>query len=103
MLINSNNYPLVSIIMNCYNGETYLADALKSIISQTYKNFEVIFWDNQSHDNSAFIYKSFKDKRLKYYYAKKHTSLYRARNLALKKTRGEFIAFLDTDDVWLKK
>lgn len=102
MLINSNNYPLVSIIMNCYNGETYLADALKSIISQTYKNFEVIFWDNQSHDNSAFIYKSFKDKRLKYYYAKKHTSLYRARNLALKKTRGEFIAFLDTDDVWLK-
>ena len=102
MKINSNNYPLVSIIMNCYNGETYLADALKSILSQTYKNFEVIFWDNQSHDNSAFIYKSFKDKRLKYYYAKKKTSLYRARNLALKKTRGEFIAFLDTDDVWLK-
>ena len=102
MQINSNNYPLVSIIMNCYNGETYLADALKSILSQTYKNFEVIFWDNQSHDNSAFIYKSFKDKRLKYYYAKKKTSLYRARNLALKKTRGEFIAFLDTDDVWLK-
>ena len=102
MQINSNNYPLVSIIMNCYNGETYLADALKSILSQTYKNFEVIFWDNQSHDNSAFIYKSFKDKRLKYNYAKKKTSLYRARNLALKKTRGEFIAFLDTDDVWLK-
>ena len=68
--------PKVSIIMNCYNGETYLADALKSIISQTYKNFEVIFWDNQSRDNSSLIYKSFKDKRLRYHYAKKHTSLY---------------------------
>ena len=102
MQINSNNYPLVSVIMNCYNGQTYLADAIKSILSQKYKNFEVIFWDNQSHDNSAFIYKSFKDKRLKYYYAKKHTSLYRARNLAIKKARGKLIAFLDTDDIWLK-
>ena len=102
MPLNSNNYPLVSIIINCYNGETYLADALKSILTQTYKNFEVIFWDNQSHDNSAYIYKSFKDKRLKYYYAKKHTSLYRARNLAIKKGKGKLIAFLDTDDIWLK-
>ena len=102
MKINSNNYPLVSIIMNCYNGETYLADALNSILSQTYKNFEVIFWDNQSHDKSAQIYKSFKDKRLKYYYAKKNTSLYRARNLAIKKAKGKLIAFLDTDDIWLK-
>jgi len=102
MRINYNNYPLVSVIMNCYNGETYLAEAVKSVLLQTYSNFEVIFWDNQSHDNSAYIYKSFKDKRLKYYYAKKHTSLYQARNLALKKTRGKFIAFLDTDDIWLK-
>ena len=99
---NSNNYPLVSIIMNCYNGQTYLAVAVKSILSQKYRNFEVIFWDNQSHDNSAFIYKSFKDKRLKYYYAKKHTTLYRARNLAIKKAKGKLIAFLDTDDIWLK-
>ena len=102
MQINSNNYPLVSVIMNCYNGETYLADAVKSILSQTYKNFEIIFWDNQSNDNSAFIYKGFKDKRLKYYYAKKHTSLYRARNLAIKKAKGKLIAFLDTDDTWHK-
>jgi glycosyltransferase involved in cell wall biosynthesis len=43
MPLNSNNYPLVSIIINCYNGETYLADALKSVLTQTYKNFEVIF------------------------------------------------------------
>ena len=102
MRINSNNYPLVSVIIYCYYGEIYLAEAIKSLLLQTYKNFEVIFWDNKSQDNSAYIYKSFIDKRLKYYYAKKHTSLYQARNLALKKSRGKFIAFLDTDDIWLK-
>ena len=102
MRINSNNCPLVSVIINCYNGETYLADAIKSILLQTYKNFEVIFWDNKSNDNSASVYKSFKDKRLKYYCAKKHTSLYQARNLAIKKSKGKFIAFLDSDDIWLK-
>jgi glycosyltransferase involved in cell wall biosynthesis len=69
---------------------------------KTYKNFEIIFWDNQSTDSSAFIYKSFKDKRLKYYYSKKHTSLYEARNLAIKKSKGKFIAFLDSDDYWFK-
>lgn len=102
MRINLNNYPLVSVIMNCYNGETYLAEAVKSILDQTYSNFEVIFWDNQSKDKSAAIYKSFKDKRLKYYYAKKHTTLYEARNLAIKKSKGKFIAFLDSDDFWAK-
>ena len=96
----SNSYPLVSIIMNCYNGEKYLSESVKSILNQTYKNFEVIFWDNQSKDRSAYIYKNFRDKRLKYFYAKKHTSLYEARNLAIKKSKGKYIAFLDTDDLW---
>lgn len=102
MPIHSNSYPLVSIIMNCYNGEKYLANAVKSILKQSYKNFEVIFWDNQSKDNSANIYKSFKDKRLKYYYAKNFTSLYKARNLAIKKSKGKYVAFLDVDDLWIK-
>ena len=85
---NSNNFPLVSVIMNCYNGQIYLAEAVKSVLSQTYENFEVIFWDNQSKDKSAIIYKSIKDIRLKYYYANKHTSLYKARNLAIQKAKG---------------
>lgn len=102
MQINSKNYPLVSVIINCFNGETYLADTIKSVLLQTYKNFEVIFWDNQSNDNSAYIYKSFKDRRLKYFYAKTHTSLYQARNLAIKKSKGKYIAFIDTDDIWDK-
>lgn len=102
MLIHSKSYPLVSVIMNCYNGEKYLADAVRSILNQSYKNFEVIFWDNQSKDNSANIYKSFKDKRLKYFYAKNFTSLYEARNLAIKKSKGKYVAFLDVDDLWIK-
>jgi glycosyltransferase involved in cell wall biosynthesis len=102
MKINSSYSPLVSVIMNCFNGENYLADSINSILNQTYKNFEVIFWDNRSNDKSAIIYKSFKDKRLKYYYAKRFTSLYEARNLAINKSKGKLIAFLDTDDLWTK-
>ncbi len=89
--------------MNCYNGELYLKQSIESILSQNYKNWELIFWDNQSNDKSANIFKSYKDKRLKYFYAPKHTFLYEARNLAIKKSKGEFIAFLDVDDFWDKE
>ena len=96
------NRPLVSIIMNCFNGEMYLSEALKSIINQTYKNWELIFWDNIFTDNSKKIFNSFNEKRFKYYLADRHTVLYEARNLAIRKAKGEFIAFLDTDDIWSK-
>ena len=78
--------------MNCYNGESYLNESIKSAISQTYKNWELIFWDNRS-----------KDKRFRYFYSSEHTSLYKARNLAIEKCRGDFIAFLDVDDLWSKE
>ena len=61
-----NKKPLVSIIMNCYNGEKYLEDSLKSIINQTYKNWELIFWDNKSTDNSKKIFKSYNAKYYSY-------------------------------------
>ena len=47
--------PLVSIIVNCYNGEKYLRETIDSILNQTYHNYEVIFWDNQSTDSTASI------------------------------------------------
>jgi len=94
--------PLVSVIINCFNGEKYLREALDSVITQTYKNWEIIFWDNQSTDKSAKIFKSYKDSRLKYYCASSHINiLYKAKNYALKKTNGNFVAFLDVDDWWL--
>ena len=96
------NEPLVSVIMNCFNGEEYLREAVNSVIKQNYENWEIIFWDNQSTDKSAEIFKSYKDKRLKYYYASSHSGILdEARNYALKKANGDFIAFLDVDDWWL--
>ena len=97
-----NHHSLVSVIMNCYNGEAYLRQSIESVISQTYEDWELIFWDNRSEDNSAEIFKSYKDNRLKYYHAPQHNILYAARNEAIKKASGEFIAFLDTDDFWKK-
>ena len=91
----------VSILMNCYNGELYLREAINSVLTQTYQNWEIIFWDNQSTDSSACIFHEYEDIRLRYFYAPKHTCLYEARNYALKEATGAFIAFLDVDDWWL--
>ena len=70
------NIPLVSIVMNCFNGADYLENALNSIINQTYKNWELIFWDNNSTDNSYEIFKKFKDTRFKYFKSDQHTILF---------------------------
>jgi glycosyltransferase involved in cell wall biosynthesis len=94
--------PLVSIIINCYNGEKYLHKAIKSVLNQKYKHWEIIFFDNNSIDRSSFLLKKYKDKRIKYFKTKKTYPLYKARNLAIKKSKGELISFLDIDDWWLK-
>lgn len=90
----------VSIIMNCFNGEEYLQEAVDSVLNQTYQNWELIFWDNRSSDNSEKNFKKNKDKKLKYFKAKKHTLLYEARDQAIKQSTGDIIAFLDVDDLW---
>ena len=94
------NQPLISVIMNCYNGQTYLHDSIDSVLAQTYVNWEIVFWDNQSRDRSAEIVQSYADERITYHYAPRHTPLYEARNLAIDKASGEFFAFLDVDDWW---
>ena len=93
--------PLVSVVMNCYNSENYLREAIDSVYDQTWDNWEIVFWDNVSTDNSAEIAQSY-DARLKYYLAEKNVPLYQARNLAINKCRGDYIAFLDCDDLWNK-
>jgi glycosyltransferase involved in cell wall biosynthesis len=92
--------PLVSIVMNCYNGGKYLAHAIDSVLAQTYSNWELVFWDNQSSDDSAAIFRRYTDARLKYYRAPEHTLLYAARNEAMRHVHGDFVAFLDVDDWW---
>ena len=86
--------------MNCYNGERYLREAIDSIYAQTYTDWEIVFWDDASSDSSAEIAKSY-DSRLKYFKGEKAVSLGQARNMALEKAEGEFIAFLDQDDLWM--
>ena len=94
--------PLVSVIMNCHNGEKYLRKSIESTIQQTYKNWELVFFDNFSTDKSKKILKNYIDKRIKYFKSKKYLTLYKARNIAIKKAKGKYIAFLDTDDWWYK-
>ena len=97
-----NKEKLVSIILNCYNGEKYLKYALRSILRQSYKNWELIFWDNRSTDSSKKIFNTFKNKKFRYFLSSTHTSLYEARNLAINKCKGQFLSFLDVDDMWEK-
>ena len=98
---NRLNIPLVSIIMNCYNGDKYLKEAIESVLAQSYTNLELIFWDNQSTDLTPNILKSFNDERICYHLAEIKEPLSKARNLAIQKAKGEYLAFLDSDDVWL--
>lgn len=91
--------PKVSIIINCYNGEEFLPAALESVKAQTFDDYDIIFFDNCSTDSSAEIAKSYGGK-LKYYCNSTNVSLGRARNLALALADGEYIAFLDCDDLW---
>ena len=98
--MKSNN--LVSIIMTCYNGEPFLYEAVKSILNQTYLNWELIFYDNNSNDQSEKIIKDFKDKRIKYFRLNELVNLGTIRKLAFSKCEGEFISFLDVDDYWTK-
>lgn len=95
-----NGKPYVSVIINCYNSDTFLKEAIDSVVNQTYKDFELIFWDNQSTDKSAQIVKSYNDDRIRYFYAPNFTLLGEARNLAISKASGQWIAFLDSDDYW---
>lgn len=100
-LAKSPDQPFVSIIVNCFNGEQHLKEALDSILSQTYQDWELIFWDNQSTDHSASIVQEIDDNRVNYFYADEHTTLGVARNQAFAKSIGEWVTFLDCDDIWV--
>lgn len=93
------NGPLISIIMNCFNGESYLHEAIDSIFAQTYGDWEIVFFDNASTDSSGVIAKSYGEK-LRYFRSEQKMSLGAARNAAISNTHGDLIAFLDTDDFW---
>ncbi|MCR5835023.1 MAG: glycosyltransferase family 2 protein [Lachnospiraceae bacterium] len=90
---------MVTVIINCYNGEEYLQEALDSLHNQTYQDFDVVFWDNCSTDQSVAIAEQY-DGNIKTYHGTEFVGLGSARNLAIQKADGDLIAFLDCDDQW---
>lgn len=95
--------PLVSVILNCHNAAKFLKKSINSVINQSYKNWELIIFDNNSNDKTSLeVLKFKKNKKIKYFKSKKIYNLYKARNLAIKKAKGSLITFIDADDWWLK-
>ncbi|MBE5754576.1 MAG: glycosyltransferase family 2 protein [Clostridiales bacterium] len=92
---------LVSIIMPNYNCEKFVGETIKSVINQTYTNWEILFVDDCSTDNSIKIAESFKDNRIRIFKNEKNSGAAVSRNWALREAKGEYIAFLDSDDIWV--
>ena len=91
---------LVSIIMPSWNTGRFISESIQSVINQTYTNWELLIVDDCSIDNTDEVVFSFKDERIKYYRNEKNLGAALARNKALREARGEWIAFLDSDDLW---
>ena len=93
---------MISVIMPCYNGESYIAEAIESVIGQTVTDWELIVTDDGSTDGSADIIRAYAeaDRRITYI-ATPNLGAAHARNTGVTAARGEYIAFLDCDDIWL--
>lgn len=94
--------PLVSIIMPAYNCEKYIEDAICSVLNQTYQEWEHIIVDDASTDGTFCIIQKYvrKDARIKVISIKKNSGVSNARNIGITAARGDYIAFLDSDDQW---
>lgn len=98
-MTSESGRPFFSVIMNCYNGEEYLKRAIDSVYSQNFKDWEIIFVDNASTDNSRCIAQSYCGK-LKHHQLPQTLPYGYARKFAVEQASGEWITFLDVDDFW---
>lgn len=96
------NQKLVSIIMPAYNSELYISESIESIIKQTYTKWELIIVDDCSNDSTVEIVNQYskKDSRIKWFQLDNNSGAAIARNLAIEKASGSYLAFLDSDDFW---
>jgi len=101
----NNNTPLVSIITPAYNASLYIEETIESVLLQTYKNWEMIIVDDYSNDRTTAIINKYmkQDKRITLICNKTNIGVAQSRNHAIKVSRGKYIAFLDSDDLWLEK
>jgi len=91
----------VSVIIPTYNREQLLKETINAIQNQTFKDFEIIIVDNYSKDNTKKLVDSYKDQRLSYFKNQNNGIVAVNRNFGIKKSKGEYIAFCDDDDLWL--
>ena len=91
---------LVSIIMPSWNTGKFIAESIESVLAQTYKNWELLIVDDCSTDNTDEVVARFKDTRIKYFKNEKNCGAALTRNRAMREAQGEWIAFLDSDDLW---
>ena len=94
--------PEVSVIINCYNEGQFVRETLDSVFAQTFDDWEIVFWDNASEDDSGEIATSYGD-RVRYFRSSTLTLQSIARNKAFEKANGKYLAILDADDVWLPR
>ena len=102
--VNLNNFeplPLVSVVIPAYNAEKFITATLESVLSQTYQKIEVVIVDDGSRDKTVEIVREFaaKDKRI-ILFQQSNSGVAAARNLAIQKSKGEYIAPIDADDIW---
>lgn len=91
--------PLLSVILPVYNREAFVADAIQSILDQTYGDFELIIVDDGSTDSSLEIVKGFPDRRIRILQNEKNSGVSAARNKGIREANGKFLAFMDSDDI----
>ncbi len=91
---------LVSIIMPSWNTGRFIAESIQSVINQTYENWELLIVDDCSTDNTDEVVRKFKDLRIKYFKNEHNSGAALTRNRAMREAQGEWIAFLDSDDLW---
>ena len=96
----TENSRLVSVIIPVYNCEDFLAEAIESVLAQTYRPVEIIVVDDGSTDGSGDVAKGFKDQEVRYFH-QPNSGIGAARNRGTNLARGSYFAFLDADDVWL--
>ncbi len=92
---------LVSVIMPSYNTGKYIAESIRSVINQTYTNWELLIVDDCSTDNTYEVVASFNDDRIRYFKNERNSGAAVSRNRALREAKGRWIAFLDSDDLWM--
>jgi glycosyltransferase involved in cell wall biosynthesis len=92
--------PKVSVNIPCFNSAGFIHHTIESLLGQTYEDFEAIVIDDGSTDRTGDIIRSYRDERIRYFY-QENRGLSLSRNRALSLSQGEYIAFLDHDDVWL--